>query len=295
MPLSAGAQTTARSPGMLARIVAPMTIRSIVVHLDVAPESLERQACAHALADRFGARVTALFGSAEQAPPPFAHSAAAALRAAQEDEGSQDIARARLQARHVQRGHGGIWCEVGSELVSALVAEAAYADLLVLGRPAPPERTEAASPAGLVESCVLRSGAPALVLPHPHRQGIAAARILIAWDGSAQAARAARSALPFLREAEQVDVACWGRSPARAPFSQLGLADWLERHGIGSRQHRHDAPTDVGDALCAFAQEIAADLIVMGCYSHGPWRERLFGGATRSVLRALPAPVLMAH
>lgn len=271
-----------------------MNIRSILVHLDVTHESVERQAFAHALADQFDAKVTALFGHADEAQPAFAHSAAAALRAAQECEGPHDIARARLHAHHLQRGRGGIWCDVGRDLVPALVAEAAYADLLVLGRPARLNDTEAAT-SGLVESCILRSGTPALVVPHPHRRDIVGASVLIAWDGSVQAARAVRSALPFLRRARQVHIASWSRPPARAPFSQLGLTEWLDRHGVGSRQHLHEATAHVGDALRALAHELKADLIVMGCYGHGPWRERMFGGATRSVLMAPPTPVLMAH
>lgn len=271
-----------------------MNIRSILVHLDVTPESVERQAFAHGLADQFDARVTALFGLAEEAQPAFAHSAAAAMRAAEAFEGPHDIARARLHAGHLQRGRDGIWCDVGRDLVSALVAEAAYADLLVLGRPARLDDTGSA-PSGLVESSILRSGTPALVVPHPHRQDTVGARILIAWDGSVQAARAVRSALPFLCNAGQVDIASWSRPPARAPFSRVGVTEWLQRHGIRSQQHLHDTTTHVGDALRVLARELQSDLIVMGCYGHGPWRERMFGGATRSVLMAPPTPVLMAH
>jgi nucleotide-binding universal stress UspA family protein len=47
--------------------------------------------------------------------------------------------------------------------------------------------------------------------------------------------------------------------------------------------------------LSAMALSLHADLIVMGCYGHGVLRERIFGGATRSMLAGLPAPVLMAH
>jgi nucleotide-binding universal stress UspA family protein len=43
------------------------------------------------------------------------------------------------------------------------------------------------------------------------------------------------------------------------------------------------------------ARELQVDLIVMGCYGHALLRERLFGGATRSVLASLPAPVLTSH
>jgi nucleotide-binding universal stress UspA family protein len=33
----------------------------------------------------------------------------------------------------------------------------------------------------------------------------------------------------------------------------------------------------------------------MDAYAHGPWREMLFGGVTRSVLEGAAIPVLMRH
>lgn len=38
-----------------------------------------------------------------------------------------------------------------------------------------------------------------------------------------------------------------------------------------------------------------ADLIVMGAYGHSRLRELVFGGATRSLLKAPPVPVLMSR
>ena len=47
--------------------------------------------------------------------------------------------------------------------------------------------------------------APLIVVP-PGREAFAGTRIVVAWDGSAKAARALNDALPFLREAEQVEL-----------------------------------------------------------------------------------------
>ena len=270
-----------------------MDIRSILVHLDVTPASLERLAQAHALADRFDADVTVLFSVAEAVQPAFAYSAAAALRAAEQvSESPSEIARAHLHAAQHERG--GAWCDVGRDLIPALVAEAAYADLLIVGPPARSQDAGTAS-AGFVELSILQAGTPTLVLPHPHCQEALGDRVLIAWDGSVPAARAARSALPFLRSASQVHIASWSRQPALAPCSRLSLADWLQRHGVAVTQHMRDSSAHVGGAICAMARELGVDLIVMGCYGHAPLRERLFGGATRSVLSSLPAPVLTSH
>jgi nucleotide-binding universal stress UspA family protein len=270
-----------------------LDIRSILIHLDVTPASLERHSLAHELADRFDAEVTVLFGVAEAVQPAFAYSAAAALRAAEEvSEGPFEIARARLHA--AQRERGGTWCDVGRDLIHSLVAEAAYADLVIVG---PPVRSHDAgsAPSGFVELSILQSGTPTLVVPHPHCQETLGDRVLIAWDGSVPAARAVRSALPFLRGASQVHVASWSRQPALAPCSRMGLAEWLQRHDVPVTQHLRDSTAHVGAAICALARELQADLIVMGCYGHAILRERLFGGTTRSVLASLPAPVLTSH
>ena len=41
--------------------------------------------------------------------------------------------------------------------------------------------------------------------------------------------------------------------------------------------------------------EVAADLLVMGGYSHSRLRELVFGGVTEHVLRQAKLPVLMVH
>jgi nucleotide-binding universal stress UspA family protein len=270
-----------------------MQIRSILVHLDPGLASVTRLTLAHGLAERFDAEITVLFGSGVAATPPaFAYSASAALHAAEESEDRNDLARTRLQAVHGERP--GSWCEARGDLAQALIAEAAYSDLLILG--APTSANDAGSaPLGLVEAAILRGGTPTLVVPHPHYQQTLGQRVLIAWDGSIPAARAVRAALPFLRQAEQVDVVSWSAAPVLAPFSRLALGEWLKRHDVDSRMHQRGHAARLGDVLRTTAQELASDLIVMGCYGHARLRERVFGGATRSVLTSLPVPVLMAH
>jgi nucleotide-binding universal stress UspA family protein len=51
----------------------------------------------------------------------------------------------------------------------------------------------------------------------------------------------------------------------------------------------------VANDLAALAIDVGADLVVMGCYGHSRIREQVFGGVTRALLAALPAPILMTH
>jgi nucleotide-binding universal stress UspA family protein len=270
-------------------------IRSILLHLDASPSSHARLALAHALADRHDARVTALFGVRPgSSQSTFGYSAAAALQAAQAHELAIEAERARLRDRFALGERQCVWCDiVGDSLVHGFVAEAAYADLLVLGAPSPGD--DGGAPAGFVESVVLQSGAPALIVPELLRTTTVGERVLIAWNGSAPAARAVKAALPLLRRAEQVDVVSWARVAPSAPFSGLGLDGWLLRHGVRATMHAMPPLPHVARELQTQALQRRADLVVMGCYGHSRLREQVFGGVTRGLLAALPISVLMAH
>ena len=50
-----------------------------------------------------------------------------------------------------------------------------------------------------------------------------------------------------------------------------------------------------GELVLAAARDHACDLLVMGGYSRSPWREMLFGGATRDVVGRSLLPLLLSH
>ena len=151
------------------------------------------------------------------------------------------------------------------------------------------------APEGFVEAVILESGKPTLVVPAVAHAGAFGERALVAWNGSAQAARAVTGSLPLLRHAREVHVATWSRHPLAAPFSGIDIGAFLRGHGIETTVHRSPASSRVGEELAALAQSLGVDLVVMGCYGHSRMSERVLGGATRSVLATLPLPLLMAH
>lgn len=271
-------------------------IRSILLHLDASPGSAARLTLALALADRFDARVTALFGvQSDAAQPAFAYSAAAALRAAEESEALHDMELARLHDACTQDASRCAWYSmVGDAMVHGFATEAAYADLLILGQPAA-SMAGGGPPTGFAEAVILRCGTPAVVVPYPHRQEALGRCVLVAWDGSPPAARAVKAALPLLQSAAQVHVATWAPQAPFAPFSGMDLKEWLRRHGVSSQVHRRGPSARVAEEISSLAHDLYADLVVMGCYGHGRLREQLFGGATRGALALLSVPVLMAH
>ena len=122
--------------------------------------------------------------------------------------------------------------------------------------------------------------------------------VVVAWNGSAQAARAVGYALPFLEKAGTVTIVVAGAKPddVGTPF----LLRNLGRHGIAATVDTMD-PGAVsgrarGRALIDYARQKKADLLVMGAYGHGGLTNFLgLGGATAKVISSCPVPLLLAH
>ena len=270
-------------------------IRSILLHADATAGSVARLEIAREIALRHGSAVTALFGATmNTGRATFAYSAGAALGAAASEP--HELARDSLQQSCLDEGAEVAWCDlVGDSIGHGFVAEAAYADLLVIGQQSTGPQESGGAPEGFVETVILDSGKPTLVVPAVARAGAFGERTLVAWNGSAQAARAVTGALPLLRHAREVHVATWSRHPLAAPFSGIDIGAFLKRHGIETTLHRNPASSHIGQDLAALARTLRADLVVMGCYGHSRMSERVLGGATRSVLATMPVTLLMAH
>jgi nucleotide-binding universal stress UspA family protein len=119
---------------------------------------------------------------------------------------------------------------------------------------------------------------------------------LIAWDGSVEAGRAAKAALPLLRKAGKVviiqsigaleDEGKELSDPAR-------LQDWLGRQDIKAHIETMDASKDTASEILKACTTHGAGLLVAGAYGHSRAREFVFGGVTRTLLKTVTTPSLM--
>lgn len=151
-----------------------------------------------------------------------------------------------------------------------------------------------------VDALLYESGRPVLVVPHagPPHDGTYR-RVIVAWNGSREAARAAFDALPLLMEAERVEVFVIDppedvEQDAEASGAEIATA--LARHGVtvgiaseSSRGH------SVDHVLQARIAATGTDLLVLGAYSHSWLRQLLFGGITRTVLQSMPVATFMSR
>jgi protein CrcB len=157
------------------------------------------------------------------------------------------------------------------------------ASAIVLGNPREPGRTHDALHAALFDS-----RHPVLIVP-PGSTGDFGRVVAVAWKDDARAPKAVLDALPVLAKAEAVHV-------LRARVDVAEVPAVFREHGIAAEAHavpEGDGP--VGAQILKLAHALGADLLVMGAYAHGEWREALLGGVTRYVLDHAGLPVFMRH
>ena len=178
--------------------------------------------------------------------------------------------------------------------LDTLVAMGRCSDLLVLGRPgADPENVAPAT----VEAAIYECARPVMIAPPDAGTG-AFGSVVVAWNGSFQAARTVEYALPFLKSATTVTILVAGSKPDDVGASYL--ARTLGRHGVTTAIDAIDPGIVTGRArgraLLDYTHGKGADLLVMGAYGRGQVMSFLgLGGATGKVISSSRVPLLMAH
>ncbi len=279
-----------------------MAYKDLLVHMDDSNACKARIDAAIELADRFDAHLTALYLVPEIILPVAAEGYIGAdvytdIEQHERERGEAVLDRFRrvADAKDVeydtQIDRGTI-----PEFAERLEVHSRYADLLIIGQPDQAAGGPAAPEPGDV---ALSAAAPILVVPFIGLREGFGKRPMIAWNASREAARAVKTAMPFLERADAVDVVTFRPREGRDAHGELPGADialHLARHGVQVDVQRLDGDDiDVGNALLSHAADRDSDLLVMGCYGHSRVREWVLGGATRTILRSMTLPVLMAH
>ncbi|MEM9763100.1 MAG: universal stress protein [Pseudomonadota bacterium] len=281
---------TAQSTGIGTRY------RSVVSFADTDPGSDGRVAAAMAVAAAEDAHLTvlALRYQPDLASYPFGDAGVGVI-AKFFDENHRDAERAAAAAEASiaaagLRGEALPCVTVFSNVEHQVNAVARFADLAVLNPPygAGTPRTTA----DLLEAVLYECDIPALIMP----EGAPApdtARVLIGWDGSRQALRAVRGAMPYLRRAGLVEI-CMVDPLAERPGERLAVM--LSRHGVKAEITVLARPVgSISQEIMRHARETGAGLVVMGAYGHSRFRESVLGGVTRDTLEVVPLPLLVAH
>jgi len=267
-------------------------MRSILVHMDGTPRCAARLQLASELARSHEARLTALFATTPPLlDPSYAYAASALALSTLEEAHVQWRTSARAAFDAARSGQEGdfAWAELDNEPpVYGFVQQAFHADLIVLGQN-DPTSLDREVPGDFVQSVLIDSGRPALIVPYAGNFPGVPATALVAWKPSPQA-------LPLLQRAHRVHVVSWGLPPVRCEGNALDVERYLRLHGVTPTMHRFsEEPAEVGELLLSMAADVGAELLVMGCYGHSRAREFVLGGASRAVLQSMTVPVLASH
>ncbi len=276
-----------------------MTYRSLLVLLDHSAACSGRTECAMRLAKQLDCHLVGLAPTdlvdlpvAPKAANSLAEYAALVWDALRDQaERAADAFRDACHAAQV-KSFEAIIDEANK--TDSLVRHARCSDLTVLTQ-ADPSAPGYAVSKDLVESVVLHSARPTLVLPYAGRFGSIGKRVVVGWNDSREATRALSDALPLLQRATHVELATWAADD-KALRAQLGaLQRWLTWHGVNAGVRIESSDADIAGAMLSHAADFDADLIVMGAYGHARWAERVLGGATKGLLESMTVPVLMSH
>ena len=118
-------------------------------------------------------------------------------------------------------------------------------------------------------------------------------RILIAWKGVREAARALRDAWPLIERADEVAVVMVGDVAADEVEQIRGR---FARHGRNVEvfvEKEQDARAP--EALRARVEDWKADLLVMGLYGRPRLAELVLGGVSREMIARAPCNLFVSH
>lgn len=278
-----------------------MSYRDILVLTEATPAGAYRAQFAADLARRWKAHLTGVFltsefmlqfgaGEALYGLPPddidrLLRDHAKTVEAASEE------ARRQFEGAAREAGAESDFINASGDDPQAFIACARRADLVVM-----PRRLDVYMGQRHVAAAdvALACGGPVLVTPADDYAAPGGRRILVAWNGSREAARALRDGWPFIEAAEEVHVLIVSPTGEGGPDGMLQRL--LERHGVTANvildASRDEHAADVIERQMA---EFDVDLLIAGVYGHARLQELVLGGVSRQLLHDMPAPLLMSH
>ena len=175
---------------------------------------------------------------------------------------------------------------------SVLASESRLVDVIAMSRPSN-QRSGGSGVGALHESLMLRSGRPVLIVPPvPEWQAHKVDHAAIGWNDSVEASRALSMTLPWLTQMKKVSVLVSKKREAGVEE----VTGYLKRHGCKADYHVIGGRgSNVGKKMLNSCNEIGAEFLVVGGFSHTRTRQRLFGGVTSYLLSNTDIITVMAH
>ncbi len=177
-----------------------------------------------------------------------------------------------------------------------IVESARCADLVVMA--AAGSEGDSGAQIRMLETVIRECGRPVIVVPTGFNADTLGRSVLIGWNGTREATRAAHDTLGLLQDGDQAHILRVNDN-SRADendFLSSDLAAAFARHGITTTvmEKSWESP-GVATALSKVAFENGADLIAIGAFGHSRAYDFVIGTATRDLLKHAGLPVMFSR
>ncbi|HRY06301.1 MAG TPA: universal stress protein [Hyphomicrobiaceae bacterium] len=279
-----------------------MAIHTVLIHLNDRRRASRLISAAKAFSGSDNARLIGLhvFSAVPPVAPvivPFGDDIVQAIEQAESrDAAAIEATFRKLTAAQADRA---TWiCEraAGPDLAHQVMQHGRGADLIVAS--AADADWEMAPVLDFPERLAMESGRPLLMIPNEGTFETTPSHVVIAWNGSREAARAGFDTVALFGSTVKMTVLAIGDEDGDEDqmASARRFADTVARHGVSvTLAHRPPAGRSVGEAISAEVAALRGDLLVMGAYGHSRVREFVFGGVSRHVTHHLKLPTLLSH
>lgn len=272
-----------------------MEPKRILVHMERDREWSPHLDIAMILAKQFGAHVHGIVGFVE-AVILRSYFAAGADILREERKKAEVVLETRRQRLKAEGDKYGVPTSVEGiewDTAGALSLAGRFFDLIIVGKTRPDGEDNEQDISG---ECLRSSGRPVLIVPRNGKFEHVGKRILIAWNGSREAALALQAAYPFLKRADKVVLALSKTSSKydkAKSLTCLDVEDLLRAHDVefevaSTRIADHGA----GEEIVRLSKEYKCDLIVMGSFGRSWLRDWVLGSATSAAQHEATVPIL---
>ena len=203
--------------------------------------------------------------------------------------GEADIPEADLEEATVGLRAG--WTEMVGTGTGGVAEYARLFDLSIVARPDDEVAVEWKS---TIEALLFESGRP-ILLVGDEVPSVVGDRVVVAWNGSVEAARSVAMSEALLLNSSEVVVVAVAGATVPGPSAKQLVAQMCARNIPARAETIERGEATVGGAFLDYVEDFDADLLIKSAFTQSRFRQWVFGGATKEIIATASIPVFMCH
>ena len=203
--------------------------------------------------------------------------------------GEADMPEADLEEVGVGLRAG--WTEMVGTGTGGVAEYARLFDLSIIARPDDEVAVEWKS---TIEALLFESGRP-ILLVGDEVPSVVGDRVVVAWNGSVEAARSVAMSEALLLNSSEVVVVTVAGATVPGPSAKQLVAQMCARNIPARAETIERGEATVGGAFLDYVEDFDADLLIKSAFTQSRFRQWVFGGATKEIIATASIPVFMCH